>query len=276
MKKKYITFIVSAILFAALFFGTFCNGAQAGEKMQVQVVTFGDSVLGEVRDETAIPALLEQITGKSVFNSAMGGSCVARVADDRRMDAVTGSISLTGLVRSAYAEDFGVQQSGFFRDSMMEYFAEVIDDLETVDFEQVEIVLIQHGINDYHAGVPIENPDKPYDEYTYLGALRTAVETLQKVNPDMRIVLVTPAYTWYPLTGLTCEQQDNGGGILEDYVNAELAFAEEMGLEIIDLYHDFLPHENWDDYVLYTRDGLHPNEEGRKLWAEKIAEALAE
>lgn len=275
MKKKMITLIISAILFVALFFGTFGNGNATEEKIQVQMVTFGDSVFGEIRDETAIPALLGQLTGKTVFNSALGGTCVARAEDNRRLDAVAGSISLSELVRSIYAEDFGVQQSTYYRDSMMEYFPEVIDGLETVDFKQVEIVLIQHGVNDYHAGVPIENPEDPYDEYSFLGALRYCVETLREVNPDIRIVLVTPAYTWYPFTGLTCETMDAGGGVLEDYVNAEIAFAEEMGIEVIDLYHDFLTHVNYDDYIFYTRDGLHPNEEGRKLWAEKIARELA-
>lgn len=275
MKEKWITYLVSAILFVALFFGTFGIVFGEEEKIPVQIVTFGDSIFGEVRDETAIPALLEQLTGRSVFNSAMGGTCAARVEEDRRMDYLTGSLSLAGLSRSVYAEDFAVQQSGNFRDHMMEYFAEVIDGLEKVDFESVEIVLIQHGINDYHAGVPIENPEDPYDEYSFLGALRTAVEALRKANPDMRIVLITPPYTWYPYVGQTCEERDNGGGVLADYVNAEIAFADEMGLEIIDLYHDFLPNESWEDYALYTRDGLHPNEAGRVLWAEKIAWELA-
>ena len=274
MKRKNTVYIVSAMLFVALFWGTFVNGFAGQEKQSFQIVTFGDSIFGEVRDETAIPALLEQLTGMTVFNSAMGGTCAAKTTEDRRLDYLTGSLSMVELSRSVYAGDFAVQQSGNFRDHMMEYFAEVIDGLEKVDFESVEIVLIQHGINDYHAGVPIGNPENADDEYTYLGALRMAVETLRKTNPNMRIVLITPPYTWYPHVGLTCEQRDNGGGVLEDYVNAEIALAEELGLEIIDLYHDFLPNENLEDYVIYTRDGLHPNEAGRMFWAEKIAREL--
>lgn len=276
MKKTYITFIVSAVLFAALFLGTFQDRTDIGEKAQVQIVTFGDSVFGEVRDETAVPALIEQLTGMTVFNSALGGTSAARLLDDKRMDHVNGGLSLIGLAKAVYAGDFGVQQSGTYRKNATEYFPAVIEQLETVDFDKVEIILIQHGVNDYHAGVPIENPEDPYDEYTFLGALRTGVELFRKVNPDVRVVLVTPSYAWYIFTGVTCEQQDNGGGFLEDYVNAEIAFAKEMGLEVIDLYHDFLPCENWEDYALYTYDGLHPNEEGRKLWAEKIARELAD
>ena len=120
----------------------------------------------------------------------------------------------------------------------------------------------------------ITNPENPYDEYTFLGALRSSVRALRDTNPEIRIVLVTPTYTWYTEMGLTCEDRDKGGGILEEYVDAEIRAAEELGIEIIDVYHDFFPHEKWEDKDLYTRDGMHPNDEGRRMLAEKIAACL--
>ena len=47
---------------------------------------------------------------------------------------------------------------------------------------------------------------------------------------------------------------------------------EALDVEVIDIYHDYYPHDNWDDLYLYTDDGLHPNEAGR----EKIAQTLAD
>ena len=275
-KKTIIYGIVSALLFAALFLLTFRDRSTVENRQQVDIVTFGDSVFGEVRDETAVPALLQETLGKTVFNAAMGGTGMARTAEEQRMDYPKGSLTLIGLSKAIYAKDFGVQHSGEFRESMMEYFPEVIEGLEKIDFSQVEMVLIQHGINDYHGGIPIENPENPYDEYSFLGALRSSVELLREVNPDMRIVLITPLYTWYESGTLTCEEVNYGGGVLEDYVNAELALAEELGLEVIDLYHDFLPQGSWEDYAPYTRDGVHPSEEGRYRIAEIIAEELSE
>ena len=57
-------------------------------------------------------------------------------------------------------------------------------------------------------------------------------------------------------------------------MEAELRLAGELGIEAIDVYHDFFPHERWEDKDLYSRDGLHPNEAGRVKLAEKIAEEL--
>jgi lysophospholipase L1-like esterase len=261
-------------MFFLLFSLTFRSRSDFSQRQQVEIVAFGDSVFGEVRNETAVPAQVGALIGKTVYNAALGGTCASRQDVDRRLDRAKDSLSLVGLAVAMGAEDFGVQQSARLRESNMEYFPEVIDGLEGIDFNKVQIILIQHGINDYHAGTLIDNPENPYDVYTFLGAIRRAVAAFRDKNPQVRIVLVTPAYTWYTATGLTCEETDQGGGVLEDYVNAEIRLGEELGIEVVDLYHDCLPHENWWDWETYTRDGLHPNEAGRKLLSQKIAEAL--
>ena len=63
---------------------------------------------------------------------------------------------------------------------------------------------------------------------------------------------------------------------MEEYVEKEIQVAEEPGVEVINLYHDFFPHENWEDWEIYSFDGLHPNEAGRALISEKIATHLEE
>ncbi len=268
--------VIAGVIFWAVFLLTFHGRAEQADQQTVKIVTFGDSVLGEIRDETAVPAQLEELLGESVYNAALGGTCMARQRTDGRLDYTRDCLSLAGLAKAIWADDFGVQRAARIRESNTEYFGEVLEGLEKVDFSQVEIVLIQQGLNDFHAGTPIENSDAPYDEYTFLGALRTAVRALRKVNPTIRIVVVTPTYTWYKEKGLTCEEMDQGGGTMEAYVEAELRAAQELGIEVIDVYHDFFPHESWDDWSIYSRDGLHPNEAGREKLALRIAEVLKE
>lgn len=273
--RKIIYGIIVGALFAALFLVSFRPRESFTDRQPVSIVIFGDSIFGELRDEEAVPARLEEILGKSVYNGAFGGTCAARVEPERRLDYARDVFSLAELAKSAESGDFGVQQSVSMRESNTEYFGDVIDGLDAIDFSGVEIIVIQQGLNDYHAGVPIENPDEPYDERTFMGAVRSAVRSFRRVNPQARIVMITPVYTWYIVSGKTCEETDNGGGVLEDYVNADLRLAEELDLEVIDVYHDFYTHEKWEDWRLYSRDGLHPNETGRKMLTERIAEGLS-
>ena len=273
MKKKNLYVIIAFAVFAVLFSFAFSVWNRREKTITPQIVMMGDSILGQVREDTGVSDVLEKLTGMSVFNGAFGGSCAARMPEDVRMDYSRGSLTLVQMAKSIHGDDFRVQQAGKYRDNLTDYFDDVIEDYARVNFQDVEIIVIQHGVNDYHAGIPIENPADPYDEYTFLGALRMSVELLKEVNPEARIVLVTPAYSWYVSVWKTCEEMDYGGGFLEEYVNAELALAGELGVEVIDMYHDFVP-TGWEDCALYSQDGIHPNEAGRKLWAERIGDVL--
>lgn len=273
MHQKWIYWTVSAVLFLVLFGLTFrWEGRE--DRQKVQVVAFGDSVLGLFRGEDGIAAQVGSLLDKTVYCAGFGGTCVGRLDRENRLDYGKDSLSLAALTRAVLMDDFGPQQTVFLKESATEYFEETVDGLARTDFDTVELVLIEHGLNDFYAGVPLRNEEDPMDEYTFAGALRSSLEALRKVNPDMRIVLVTPTYTWMLEGTYTCEEFDVGYGNQEAYVAEELRIAAEYGVEVIDVYHDFFPHEKWDDWKLYTMDGLHPNKEGRRLIAEKIADYL--
>lgn len=271
--KLIVYWIIAAVLFIILWWLTF--PIRSGDKVyEPQIVVLGDSIMGQVRDETSVSEKLSVLTGKEIFNGALGGTCMSRINTERRIAYTKDSLSFTAISRAAALNDFGPQQTTIVRENATEHFPEVIDDLEKIDFSKVDILLVQYGVNDYHAGVLIDDPEDPFDEYTFNGALRSAITFWRENYPDIRIILLTATYSWYGYESKTCEEKDEGGGILEDYVNAEIRIAEEMNVEIIDLYHDLYPHEVWDDEKIYTGDGLHPNEDGRQLLAETIAAYL--
>lgn len=271
---RLVLYSMPVVIFTGLLLFTFHDRSDIMERQQIQVVTLGDSALALSRDETSIPAQLEDLLGKSVYCAAFGGTCVSRIDKEYRMDYAKDALSLVALSKALAVDDFGVQQTVRIRESNTEYFSAVVDGLELTDFSGVEIVVILHGLNDFYNGVPIYNPDDPFDEYTFSGALRSSVAFLRQGNPDVRIVLATPTYTWHLQSGLTCEEYNAGFGVEEDYIQAEIELAEELGLELVDLYHDMFPHEKWEDWERYTFDGLHPNEAGRELLARAIAERL--
>lgn len=273
--KRIIGYGMLAVGLFFLLTGAKRQGAQ--EPISVPYLMMGDSVYGECRDETSIPALLSEKLGGRVYNGALGGTCMGRFDTEMRLANTKDCLSMHALSASIVTGDFGVQQTVRSRESVTEYFEQTINELECIDFEQVEILFIGHGVNDYHCGTPIYDEEDIRNPYTFTGALRSIVETLREKYPDLRIILLTPTYTWYPykdLPELTCEEYNLGGGVLEEYVNAEIALAGSLGVEVLDLYHDLYPHENWSDWQIYSRDGLHPNAEGNKLIADRIYQYL--
>ncbi|MCM1541488.1 MAG: SGNH/GDSL hydrolase family protein [Blautia sp.] len=266
--------IVSAALFGALWLMTFPL-RKVEKEYAPRIVMLGDSICGQVRDGTAISEYLARLSGQEVYNGALGGTCCSRIETAGRTAFTKDSLSFVTLSRAAALDDFGSQRTTIVRENATEYFPEVIETLEKTDFSEVDVLLALYGVNDYHSGVPLDDPGDPHNEYTFGGALRRALSFWQEAYPDTRIVLLTSTYAWYTgETGKTCEEKDYGGGILEDYVNKEIQVAEEMGVEVLDLYHDFYPHETWEDWMIYTGDGLHPNDAGRQLIAETIAAYL--
>lgn len=242
----------------------------------VAIVVFGDSIMGEYREETSVTALMEEILGKKVFNGGLGGTCYSYTEAPERLAYNKDILNMAGLSKAICADDFRPQLTAGIKESATDYFANTVEDISLLEYENVEVVFLAHGMNDYHAAVPFDNSEDKYDSYTFKGAMRTSVKNLKEAYPNLRIILVTPTYSWYTATGLTCENYDTGRGYLEDYVEAQLELAEELDLEIIDLYHDFYIHDSYEDWQLYTNDGLHPNETGRRMIAEKLAGYLLE
>ena len=276
IQGKTLYGIVAAVLFVILLLLLF-PGDREYQRIPYDVVFLGDSVYGLCRDETSIAAKLQDKTGLKCYNGGLGGTVLGRADDERRQGYTKDSISAAGLVRSFAVKDFGVQRTVHIRESATDYFEDTLGDLGQIDFDQVKILFIGSGLNDYHSGNPIEStadPYNPYDEYTYCGAIRSIVKELREAYPELRIIFITPPYTWYTIPELTCEEYDLGGGVLEDYVNAEIGLCQALDVEVTDIYHDYYPHETWDDLYLYTDDGLHPNEAGREKIAQTIAEYL--
>lgn len=271
---KCIAFILALGVFCVLFFWS--KDFDKGTDTSYEMVCMGDSNFGNVRDESGIVSILGEKLGKNALNGAFGGSMlVAKAGNKTEYQSV---LSMHNLAISICNRNFGTQKAAvqaLNRRSGEENYVETLDNLANVDFESVEILIIEHGVNDYLSGVPIKNGRDLYDTGTFCGTIRSVVTMLREEYPDLRIILVTPAYCAPMVDDVTyryCDETSYGGGYLEEYVNAELEVAKELGVEIIDIYH--MMGMNKDNFDIYLYDGLHFNEYGREIVADILANYL--
>lgn len=275
-KQKMVYGICGILLMLVLLPSLFRSEHQADT--QAQVLFLGDSIIGQYRDETSIPALVAGQMGVSVLNGDFGGTTMSRQNRESRDAYYWDGLSFSQLAKAVAAQDFGGQQTIRTKSYVTMHFGDIVDELDRLDFSSVEILVVSYGMNDYTTGSPIRNSGNPEDVYTMEGAMRTGIRFLRQSYPALRIVFVSPTYCWLldSVSGAVddCEHRDFGGGYLEEYVEAQRSVAQECGVEFLDLYHDYYPHEKPQDWWLYTDDGIHPNEAGRQKIAETLAEYL--
>ncbi len=274
MIKKYGHWLAALLIFVLIVAGIGCY--REFRKETYRIVCLGDSIIGNERGPDSITGVMEELLGETVYNGAFGGSTMCRRVTEDSGSVTTDTLSMAKLSEAISQQDFYVQNASVTRCAVMEYFPEAVYGFQTIDFDETEILVIEHGVNDYLTGSVLDNPDDPFDTYTFGGALRYSLENLKAAYPELRIILVTPTYCWFLALESNCEEIDRGNGILEDYVKLELEIAAQYGVEVLDNYHEsgIGDSKTFEEWEVYTQDGLHLNEVGRRLVAERIIEQI--
>lgn len=282
--KKYIKeLILFLIAFMAVCIVFLPIISEKEKKYEHDIVFLGDSVIGNHADPFGVTTVMEDRLGLNVFNGALGGTSMSFFNDGIWESVAVGQWSMVKLAQAICADDWtsqlaGVAYSEQHREEtaqVLDYFYERVHHLSQIDFSKVDILLIEHGTNDYNCGRQLDNPTDPFDISTYGGALRTALSLLQKKYPDLRIILLSPVYCEFmDMDNAKCYEVDFGGGILEEYVLMQKAVAEEFDIEWVDMYHD---SGIWSDTIsIYAYDRLHLTAEGQQLIGDFISDYLEE
>ena len=142
--------------------------------------------------------------------------------------------------------------------------------------EPADVVVVFGGTNDFGNGQAPVGTFEDRDKRTFYGALHTLVQDLIKDYYDKTIVFITPLHrynedscigTWKP-DGV--EQRP-----LKDYVQAVRDVCEYYSVPLLDLFASGELCGNTPEwYLKYMPDGLHPNDEGHKILANKLGKFL--
>ena len=139
-----------------------------------------------------------------------------------------------------------------------------------------DMVIVYGGVNDYIHG------DAPFGQLgdatpaTFCGGVYFLMDYLRQVYKEKPIIFLTPARCF-----LRKEVDDRfvschakklpGGKPLIDYVDVILETAKKFDIAVLDLYRELGidPHVE-EAYNTYTMDGLHFNDAGHEIIAQKL------
>ncbi len=150
-------------------------------------------------------------------------------------------------------------------------FCSRVDEMDT----DADVVVIFGGTNDYgHGDAPLGTPaDRTND--TFYGALHELYGKIITKYPEAFIVVLTPLHRLHEenLRGEGNKPQDVAD--LRTYVNIIREVAEYYSLPVLDLFSNsgISPNHPLIN-IKYFADGLHPNDEGHSVLADKIIRFL--
>lgn len=131
-----------------------------------------------------------------------------------------------------------------------------------------DIVVIFGGTNDFGHGMAPLGTLSDEDYTTFYGALHTLYRAVIKDNPHAIVVVITPLHRAY-------ETRNNRGESLKQYVEIIREVAKSYSFPILDLFDEYgVDVTNPAEIKRYLPDGLHPNETGHIILADKITAFL--
>jgi lysophospholipase L1-like esterase len=146
--------------------------------------------------------------------------------------------------------------------------------------ETADMVIVYGGVNDYIHG------DAPFGEIgdtiptTYCGGVYFLMNYLRETYKDKPIIFMTPArcllrHEVDDLIPSVHHAKRIEGKPLINYVEIILETAKQFDINVLNLYTDLGidPHIP-EQFEKYTMDGLHFNDEGHRIIAQKLKELI--
>lgn len=141
--------------------------------------------------------------------------------------------------------------------------------------KDADAVVVFGGTNDFgHGDAPLGTMNDRTPD-TFYGALHTLYTSLLEIYTGKPIVVVTPLHRTNEDNPRDDGNKQSNVGVLKTYVDIIREVAEYYSLPVLDLY----KNSGMQPKVsvireTYIPDGLHPNDKGHMLIAEKISEFL--
>lgn len=218
-----------------------------------KIVVFADSIWNDGRGVDGISEHIQEKTGATVYNCAVGGSTAALVGETNDINKWTSS-SFNGMVYIA---------RGLVSRSQVLSGREAYDVIKQVNLEETDYVIVAYGLNDFFSGVSIY-PEEYFQITNYVGALRNGIANLTVYYPNLEVIVVSPTYTKL----FEGEKEFEIG----DYVEAARGVAKEFDVHFLDMFHTL--GSDAESRTEHLEDGVHLSADGREIYANAVISFL--
>ena len=279
--KEYIVFSLIVLIAAVSILATAQIGTKKyypGDDSKLQIVFLGDSNIAYDFEGKTIPHRVAERIECDVYNCAIGGTTAAKINTLNYFDKSFDLLCLYNITKIMETEDHQPLMDFFDEATVNEQLGTgKMQMLVNIKYEEVDYIVISYGLNDYTTGCAVSGEDK-YDETTYEGALRNAIEILQKQCPNATIILSSITYCAFYENGEMLEdgyERSWGGGYINDYRDAAKNVASEYenvifmdNLELLEI-----DKVNCKEYI---HDNMHLNAAGQEKYADCLVEIIKE
>lgn len=244
----------------------------------LNIVAFGNAPFADDRDsEDNLVNLIAERTGATVYNCSISGSYLASYKPSFRPDVQPMDI-YTFYWLSVLACDIDVNPSFelaayVLGENTPPEAAEVVETLNTIDFSAVDAIVVMYDATDYLLGHPMNDANNKNIQY-FTGNLVAGIELFQKYYPHIRIIVMSPTYAFaIDENGeyVSSDVQRYGYDVLSTYSILQSNVCSALNVTFVDNLYGTVTEDNAEEYL---SDNLHLNLSGRRLVADRFAEAL--
>ena len=243
---------------------------------QETVVCFGDSITGIYKNKANYPEIITITSDYSAVNCGFSGMTYTDHPTAGRVP-----FSLNRLIDAVVSDDFSTQDTSSYVDpenaNYSPLYAEHLENLEAVNWSEVEYVTFFYGTNDYINGAYLNSEDDPATENKQRtnieDCVKYCISQLLTKYPHLRILVLAPYWMTFNDEDAN-EHTNNKGKYLYEY-NAVIEEVAKNGynLPVINMYHMFgiNPITKW----YFEKDDAHPTDRLKRIIAENIVSALS-
>lgn len=233
-----------------------------------KILCLGDSIIGNDRTN-GIPSYLAEYSGATVYNGGFGGTFLSI----RNSSSANVCFDLPNLLDAKISGNWSAQETQASLSSF-KYFPETVEMLKNLDFNELDVITLSYGTNDWSG--------KEDSEYV-LTHLKESIDKIQLNWPLLRILVITPIWRHFGTADTSSDDYTKYGEgfTLREWSQKIEQAAKEKHISVLNAYEN-MPLSLNNIATYFDKDssqtnGFHRtnlNEKGNQIYAQIICGKL--